>query len=337
MLNDKEKKQYSLLNLVRSQIDPRLAAEGGLEFEISDELARMHGKSPNGYFVPSDVVAPFGTRDLATAPGTSGGFLVGEQTGKLIEKLDNVSVCQKMGATILRNLVGNLSIPKQTGGATSYWIGEGEELTESGATFGQVNLRPNTVGAYVDVTRKLVLQASIDVEEMVRADLSKRIALAVDTAALNGPGAANEPLGILNTTGIGSVTLDGASAPDWGDIVDLVTAVAVDNALTGKLGYVCDATVESSMRKTPRHDTATCGFILEGNTLNGYRFLMSNNVPSGHILFGNWADLIIGLWSGVDLIVDRNSLSKSGAMRLVALQDVDVAVKHPESFADGTA
>jgi HK97 family phage major capsid protein len=144
----------------------------------------------------------------------------------------------------------------------------------------------------------------------------------------------NEPLGILNTTGIGSVTLDAANTLDWGDVVDMETAIAIDNALVNSLAYVAPATICGNMKKSEKVGN-TAKFIMEGGRVNGYPCMMSNQVTAGHIIFGNWRDLVIGEWSGVDVNVDIATLSKSGGIRVVVIQDVDVAVRHPESFADG--
>ena len=48
---------------------------------------------------------------------------------------------------------------------------------------------------------------------------------------------------------------------------------------------------------------------------------------------GNFADLLIGMWGGLDFILDASTLATSGARRLVALQDVDVAARRAVSFA----
>jgi HK97 family phage major capsid protein len=77
--------------------------------------------------------------------------------------------------------------------------------------------------------------------------------------------------------------------------------------------------------------------------VNGYRAVVSNQVPSNltkgtgtnlsAIIFGNWNDLIVGQWGTLDLMVDPYNQSTSGTVRVVALQDVDIAVRHPESFS----
>lgn len=343
-LTARERRQFSFLKALRYLSDPKKQSfrdDAGFEIACSQAVEQRTRRNAKGLFVPTDVLrAPInGQRDLNTQVDTAGGYMVANDllAGSFINSLENAMVCKALGAVMLRDLVGDCAIPKKTGGATAYWLGEGDDITESQPTLGQIVLRPMGIGAYTDLTRKMMLQSSIDAENFVRNELAMRLGIGIDLAALSGTGAAGQPLGILNTTGIGSVTLNAANTPNWGDIVDLETAVAVDNALVGNLGYTANATIQGNMKQTDR-GTDTGKFILgaEGpNTLNGHRFLMSNQVTAKYMIFGNWRDLIIGYWSGVDINVDTSSLSTSGGTRIVAMQDVDVAVRHPESFASG--
>jgi HK97 family phage major capsid protein len=334
-LTGNERSQFSFLRAIRALANPgnrAFAEDAAFEFECSRAVEDRTKRTAKGIFVPTDVLRH---RAMNTQNDTQGGYLVENKMFSFIETLENSMVVKALGAVMLRDLVGDLSIPKQTGGATAYWIGETEDITESTPAVGQVALRPKGLGAYTDITRKMMLQSSIDMENFIRGDLALRLALAIDLAALSGSGASGQPLGIINTTGVGSVTLNAANTPDWGDIVDLESAVAVDNALTGSLAYTANATIQGAMKQTVKHATATVGFILDGKKLNGYPFYMSNQVAAKYMIFGNWRDMIIGQWSGVDINVDTSSLSKSGGTRIVAIQDVDVAVRHPESFAVG--
>ena len=126
----------------------------------------------------------------------------------------------------------------------------------------------------------------------------------------------------------------GAANPDFGEIVDLETAVAQDNADVGSLGYVVNAAMRGALKQAEKA-TGTAQFVWDNGMLNGYNAGVSNQVVSGDVIFGNWSDLLIGLWSGLDLTVDPYSNSTSGTVRVVALQDADIAVRHPESFALG--
>lgn len=345
-LSDKEVRRYSFLRAMNALANPtdRKAQElAAFEREASEAVASKIGKSARGLFVPTDVQK----RDLTVTPATAGGHTVATNllVGSFIDLLRNKMSVTAMGAQFLGGLVGNIAIPRQAGGATHYWVAESGSPTESQAAFDQVTMSPKTVGAYSDISRKLLLQSSLDVEAFVRNDLATAVALGIDAAALNGLGtqASNQPRGILQTSGIGDVAMgtDGG-ALTWAAVVALETAVAIANADVGALGYLTNAKVRGALKTTSKVSGQN-GFIWDGGEVNGYGAGISNQVPSNltkgtgqnlsALLFGNWADLIIGQWGTLDLLVDPYSNSTSGTVRVVALQDVDVAVRHAESFA----
>ena len=315
---------------------------GGFELDASDAVAKKMGRESRGFFVPNEVQK----RDLLVGTPTAGGNTVATDllASSFIDLLRNKMAVTGLGAKFLTGLVGQIAIPRQTAGATAYWVAENGAPTESQQAFDQVTMTPKTLGAFTDITRKLLLQSSIDVEGLVRNDLATVIAMAIDLAAINGSGASNQPTGILNTAGIGSVA-GGTNGliPTWGNLVDLESQVAVANADLGALGYLTNAKVRGKLKQVSKVSGQN-GFIWEDGTVNGYATGVSNQVPSNltkgtasgicsAILFGNFADLIIGQWGNLDIMVDPYTGSTAGTVRVVALQDVDVAVRHAESFA----
>lgn len=326
--------KYNFMNLVRHLADPakpQYVDAAGFELEVSKTLQQELRRYARGAMVPGEIFQ----RAMSTTSFAAGGALVTEQlSSNIIESLENASVVRALGATVISGLIGDFTIPKQTGGATAYWIGEGDDITESQPEFGQVALRPKGVGTWFDITRRFSQQTSPAVGSFLLKELDRRIKLAVDLAAINGAGANGEPLGLLKTTGIGAVTLATTNTPTFGEVVDIESELAVDNALGGSLAYTSNATIAGKMKQTDK-GSDTGKYVLEDGKVNGHRYLMSNQVPAKYLLYGNWSDLIIGEWSGIDVNVDTASLSKSGGLRIVAIQDTDVAVRHPESFAYG--
>lgn len=293
-------------------------------------------------------------RDLTVGSATGGGNTVATELlgSSFIDLLRHAMVLDRLGITWLRDLNGNIAIPSQTGAATAYWVAESGAPTESAQTVGQVTLTPKTVGAFTDYSRRLLLQSSIDVEAFVRADLAAIIGLAIQAAAINGAGASNEPTGILNTSGIGSVAggTNGA-APTYANMVALETALGNANADFGSLAYLTNSKVRGKLRTTEEFATTNGKPVWTsmpgqrgvGEVL-GYEALVTNSVPStltkgtssgvcSAILFGNWADLLLGMWGGLDVMLDPYTGATSGTKRVIALQDLDVAVRHVESFA----
>jgi len=252
--------------------------------------------------------------------------------GDFIDILRNESSVMQAGATMLRGLQGNVVIPKKTAGTTVGWISpEGDPSTSDEIEVGSVTMSPKVVGAHTDVTRLLLQQSSLDVENLIRDDLTKSIATAIDLGALAGSGSSGQPTGIANTSGINTTTF-GAANPTWAEIVAMESAVANDNALTGSLSYICRP-ADFGTLKTTEKATGTAQFVVSpDNTMNGYNVIRSNQVTSGDFYFGNFADLLIGMYGGLDITVDAYSLSQSGGVRIVALQTVDTAVRHAVSF-----
>lgn len=367
----KDVQRYSLVKAINAAANNNWR---GAEFELeaSQATAKALGMQPRSFFVPTDVMVSrtlsrILTRqgwqyqplraDMNKASATAGGNLIATDllAASFIELLRNRMMVQRAGATILGDLVGDIAIPAQTGGGTAYWVNEKTNITAEGsATIGQVPMKPKTVGAYTDISRKLLKQSSIDVEQFVRGDLATVVALAIDRASIHGSGVAPEPTGILVTSGIGAVFAGGAAAigdnpngaaPTWADIINLETEVAADNADIGMLAYMTNAKVRGKLKQTAKY-AGTDSVTVWGDTgtpLNGYPAYVTNQVSSAltkgagtglsATLFGNFADLVIGMWGALDVLVDTVTLSLQGGVRVIALEDVDIAVRHAESFA----
>jgi HK97 family phage major capsid protein/HK97 family phage prohead protease len=335
-LSDKEARSFSFLralNYLANPGDKKVAEAAAFEREVSDAAAKAYGKPANGIMVPTDVLR----RDLQTSPATAGGNLVATDllAASFIELLRNKLALANVGATVLNGLQGNIAIPKQTGAATAYWVGEGSAPTESQEALGQVTMSPKTVGAFVDYSRRLLLQSSIDVEQMVRNDLARVIALEIDRAGIYGSGSSNQPLGLINTVGINTKALTGYGT--FAELIDMETEVAKDNADAGSLFYLMNAAARGALKSTPKSTSAVAaGFVYENDQVNGYGAVVSNQLALDDIIFGAFDQMIMGMWSGLDLTLDPYAGATSGTVRIIALQDVDFAVKQAGAFCYGT-
>ncbi|MEB2343185.1 MAG: phage major capsid protein [Deltaproteobacteria bacterium] len=352
-MGGREIERYSLVRAAKA-FASRDWRSAGLELEASEAVAKQLGREARGFFVPPDVLTAPQARTIEKGGGAAGAALVGTEllAGSFIDLLRNNAAVRALGATILPGLVGDVDIPRQSGAASAQWLAEGGTVTASDSGFDAVSMTPKTVAARTNVTRKMLLQGTPAIEHLVRNDLALVLGLAVDLAAIAGSGAGNQPLGILGTTGVGSVAI-GANGgpPTWAHVVALEREVAADNADVGSLAYLTNAKVRSKL-KTTEKATDTAEFVWEHpagtlpgfGLLNGSRAAVSNQVPSNlvkgssgavcsAIIFGNWRDLLIGEWGVLDVTTDPITLADSGGLVLRAFYDVDVAVRHPESFA----
>ena len=346
-LSVSEVRQYSVMRAINAMANPgdRAAQEAaGFERAASEAVGKRMGKTARGFFLPSDVQK----RDLTVGTNNAGGYTVATdlRPQDFIGMLRNAMVIDGLGTRMLSGLIGQVAIPKQSGAATAYWVAENSSPTESQQTLAQVTMTPKTVGAFTDISRRLLLQSSIDVENMVQSDLAQVLGLAIQQAAISGSGASNQPTGLL--TAITASVIGGTNglAPTWQNMIDLETAVATANADVGSMAYLTNAKVRGKLKSTQKF-AGTNGQPVwdQGNTpINGYRCAITNGVPSNltkgtssgvasAILFGNFQDLIIGMWGSLDLMVDPYTGSTAGTVRVVTLQDVDVAIRNVESFA----
>lgn len=331
-LSDNEKRQYSFVRAIHAAAsgDNTLAS---FEHEVS-EAARdgnRHKEYRGNFTVPQEILDY--KRGMSVNDFASGGALVGttHDHANFIDLLRSRMLLPTLGARMMNGLVGDVSIPKQTGGSTAFWVTEDSDIPESSVTVGSVLLRPRSVGGHSILSRKLLLQSSPDAERLVREDMAAQLARKIESAAYNGTGADGQPLGILNSIGINQV--DYGASVTWADVVAMETAVAEDNADFGNLAYVCTPALCGTMKSTAK-EPGQALYIWDKDTINGHSAHASSLVPAGKMIFGNFNDLIIATWSGLDVLVDPYTNSQKGQVRVTAFHEVDVAVRHAQSFCE---
>lgn len=346
-LSDKEQRSYSIIRAINAVLNNNWK-HAGLEREVSEEIAKRSGKQTAGFFMPMNLRAAYNTQNPEAA-----GNLVQLKHESFVEMLRNKALVTQMGAKFLSGLVGNVAIPKQTAATVAYWVTEGAAIPEDESMrFGLTMLSPKQIGARSQVTRLMLQQSTPDIENLVKADLSAQLALGIDLAAIFGTGTAGQPTGILNQDDIATVVggTNGA-AITIDHLIDLETAVAVNNADFGSLGYVVNAKAIGALKKLKTAggqyawtQEVNGGRSATPGSINGYPVFrtnqIGNNLTKGTandataVIFGNWSDLIIGEWGTLEILPNPYGAGfNSGALDIRAMQTVDVAVRHPESFA----
>ena len=351
-------RKYNLVNVIRSMVaahEGNVGPDIGFEREISQEIARQNHKSAKGIFVPSYALLT-GKRALDTSNAAG---LVATDTlfGEFIQALVADTVLGRVGVRTIEGLVGDVAIPKGSA-AQAYWITpEGGNATQTTPGVGQVAATPHTVGAYTDITRKLLIQNGISSQNLVADELRGAIARAVEAAVFSGTGANGQPTGLDNfteviggeTVGIPTVSMT-AGAPTHANMVEFWSKIYSANANGERMSFIGSPAVKALLRSTRdvtviKNEAGTDNVAAVGtdylcdsdSRVEGYEFHMSNLCNSKKLYFGDWREIMLAFWSGIDLTVDTASLSLSGGVRVVALQDCDVVIRHRESFAIGTA
>ncbi|WP_444922685.1 phage major capsid protein (plasmid) [Microbulbifer sp. DLAB2-AF] len=355
-MSDKEVRQFSFLKLFRAMAYPEIAhfrKDAAFEMECSVAAAEKEkGERQGSQMIPHDVLvasrhmsmgalqqAGFDTRALSATLSDTGSNLVGTQhlAASFIDLLRNRMVLARFGAMTLTGLSGNLAIPRQIGSTGMYWLDpENSNIPAEGLpTFDQVALTPKNGATFTEITRQLLLQSSPDVENLVRMDIAKEMALGLDKAGLYGTAANGQPRGISNMTGINVVDF-AAVNPTFAEVVQMETETALDNADESNAGYAMGPGMRGYFKTTEKFPGSNGATIWEaGNLVNGYGTVVSNQVLAGELFHGNFSDLIIGMWGGLDMLVNPYSGDKAGTIRITAHQSCDTACRHPESFTHG--
>lgn len=338
--------KYDILRAIRSLAGIR-NTDAGYERELSDEIAKKCGKQAQGFFVPDCVLA------RAFDVTTNAGNLVATDTlfAEMVPALVEKTVLGELGARVISGLVGDVEIPVADK-ASAYWVtSEGGNTTETTPQIGQKSLTPHTVGAFTDITRRLMLQSGISAQAFVAAALRSALSRKIEEAAFAGTGSSGQPTGLDHASNVH--TIASATNPGLAKLLEFVTAIDEDCASGSAMKWAGKPSVWAALaggldiRELERDATGGAKekyaavahpralLDTDTNTCQGYGFCKANLAPAKWLYFGDWTRLILAFWSGVDLTVDTSSLSKSGGVRLVALQDMDICVSQPKAFSRG--
>jgi len=356
-MSEKQLRRFSFFRLLRHLSDktnPKLASEAGLEMEACREWAKKSGRDTAGALIPPDILfrAPWlktgqdGHLERAriTEAGEGADLTPTEYAGEAFIEYLRASTPVLQNATIFSGLVGDLLIPRQNAAATAAFTQyEYTAASESEATFDQILMQPKRIAAYSEVTRRTLLQASLGVENLIRNDLVTAVVQKLCQVLINGKNTSYEPVGILNTSGIGSVTVGGV-ALGWDDVVNLETEVAIDNALTSRAVYLTNPNVRGQAKRTAivsNYPEMLWSRENSANPLNGYPCLVTTNVPKNlgtgtnrsALIFGDLSALLVAFWGSMEILVNPYILDTIGVIRLVIQHEADCALRHVENFA----
>jgi len=307
-------------------------AEGEVHQEAKRE-ARESGKFLSGFGMPAFMMR---AQDAATA-ATAGNLIATELDSTLIPALRPKTVLAQLGAMTMSGLVGNLDLPAGDGIASATWEGETDAMANTDPSTRLVNLRPNRLAAVTTLSKQLLMQSSFSAEQWVRSELENAVARAVDSAGIQGNSASID--GILGTSGVSDITFGGAVTR--AKLINLITKVAVENADVENMGFLMNPIIKGELQNLET-DSGSGLFVMDkANELFGYKVGISTLVPTNisstktAVIFGNFRDLVIANWGGLDIIVNPYSLDTTSQVRITINSFWDIKLKQPKSFAFG--
>jgi len=343
-LSPRDLERYSIAEGINSFCDVVMSQTnsvqvGGLVGECHRELAKRRKEPPaaNRLLVPRDVLME---RDLTVATPSDGGYLVGTSLGSFIDLRRAVSVLSRLGAGLFSGFRDSFAYPRVSAGTTVEWLAtESAQSTASDPTFQQVGTSPKTCSASTNISRQLLLQGHA-ADLIVKTVLARDQASAIDAAGLNGLGSSGEPRGIMNTSGIGTF-ISGASV-NYDKLLDAERDVADANGVVnpGSLGFVAHPGVAEMMKARTRFTNADQRLwdgSLHNGMVEGARAVATNNMPSASALYGDFSQVAVLEWGGLELTVNPFQNFQAGIVGVRSFWSVDVAVFTPGAFSKGAS
>lgn len=337
-LEEKDIKNFSFAKLARGLVT-RDFSECAYEADLCKEAAKSISK------------------DMSTTTDSAGGFIVPVQImeNMIIPLLQKRITALSLGVQRLPLSGSPVQIPKITTAATAYWVAENASVTASDLAFGQLNMTPHAVASRVILSNRLINLSSPAAEQITRAQIAKDLGIAIDAAIYAGTGASGQPTGIVQTSGINTVTSFGSAAANaaYGKLIDMIQELSADNVELANCGWAMHSTAFSALSKMI---DAAGGFNMErrlfgagpmngATTLLGYKYAITNQLTtltasstSNSILFGDFSQCYLGEWGTMVLRssdVAGDSFAKMQTQILAAME-VDVGVAQPTAFCTST-
>ena len=352
-LSRTERSRFNIANLIlalhEGPKNPKAYERAAFEFEVSTESERNlpDGVQMQGTAVPWSVISghrgPIPPRSqrgpILANSGTTGASLIASDhlSAQFIDAQTPMNVLQQTAMITVADLHGDVEIPRQLSRSTPAMAAENADATETGPTFGAVTLSPKRAAAWKSFSGKLLLQSSPDIQDLVMGDFRREIGLLVDRQGLNGSGSSNEAQGVLNVTGINSVDFSTDGKPSFEEVIQTYEAILTDNFQISDLTWLCTPAGWTHFKKTPRQSGGAEGnFILQnGRVADEAMLIVTNQLPAGSHLLGDFSQLIMGSWGSLDVIVDPYTQARKHNIEVTANAYIDFAVRQPAAFAKG--
>lgn len=293
-LNKKEtmkKETFSLLKAVRAIANNQQLDERSQQV-VNAGIAEMR-KSGQSY--SGQIILPVEERaDVQATVADHGQEIVAEDKLNILAPLRDKLVLSAAGANFMTGLVGNVSIPTYSG-STVGWAGEVDAAKDGAGTFGEVELSPKRLTAYVDISKQFLIQDSVSAEALLRKDIVDALSNKLESTILGAvAGDATKPAGLF-----AGVTADTA-AITFADILKMEQTLEEKN-VGGNIKFIASPAAKAVLRTTAVGGTKSdLRMLMEGNEIDGISTLVTNGITSKGLILGNFNDLVIGQWGGIN-------------------------------------
>ena len=296
----------------------------------------------NSVAIPLAYLSRATQQTVTQDSGSYGGALVQNQAPRIVEPLRPRLAFEDLGATFLTGLSGGNLPLVVASDFDMVFLAEGAAITPQKKTYAGPTLAPKRAGGATDITNQLLMQSSTDVEVLVRNGIVQGFLKLLHSSCINGAGGV-APTGLLSYSGVNAAAATSGVAATWAQIVELQALIEEDNATDMSLGYLMHPKLKAALKQIKK-DAGSGRFLLDGDTVDGYRYISTSLVPvlddGGDpaktvypLIYGDFSQMVIGQWGSVNVTINPYSADLSDSVRLVLNTHADMQIANPAAFA----
>lgn len=287
-INTMKEERFSLLKAIRNVAENR-QLDNVTAAVCNEGMKEMRAAGLN---TVGQIYIPTMETRAAVSVASEGVDVVATDLYDIIEPLRAKNVLVQAGAKFYTGLTNSAQIPVMTGSNVN-WAGETAAATDGNVLFNNVTLTPKRLTAYVDISKMLLAQDSIGVENAIRQDLINAINSKLENTILGkGAKSATSPAGIFNGKTPTKVT-------DFEGLVGLEAKVEEANVLGG-ISYIASPSARASFRNMMKGSRGTAQLAYTDGTLDGTPVYSTSNVEAKTFVVGDFSNLAIGSWGGIN-------------------------------------
>ena len=325
------REKVSLLKMIEKAASHR-------NFSDAEEDFISRGKALNasaGLATSGDIQIATESRAAFTV-GTDHNDVVATDIQNILDPLRAKNVLVQAGAKFLTGLRGDIQYPILSG-ANVGWLAETASASDGAGTISAVSIQPKRLSAYVDISKQFLAQDSADCEAAILRDIVNAVNDKLEATVLGKE--SDDPAHFslfYNQTP--------TSISNYAGLCNLEASVENAN-IFGKMSYLVSPGAKAALRGMAK-STKVTQLVLEGGDIDGTPVYSSTNVgkgvgsgtpfvQSGNLIYGDFTNLVIGQWGGLDLTIDTVTQAVAGKVRVIINAFFGVGVLRPQAFAFG--
>lgn len=245
----------------------------------------------------------------------------------ILEPLYADSILFNLGCRMYKGLpMGDISIPKMSKTSVG-WASEIAAATATGVTFENVKLSPKRITAYIDISKMLIAQDSLNAEDAIRRDIVNALNSKLQQTFFGVENKTDDkPIGLFY-----GQTLE--EVEDFAGIADLEAEVDDEN-VKGERKYCGSNKAKAAFRCMPK-SALTNELMMNAGEIDGTPFVATSDIADKKFIYGDFSSIAIGSWGNVELTVDPFTTAINGCVRLIINAYFDWAIVRPEGLKFG--